>query len=183
MRHDQSDLVLVEAQALGIDSFGSDISEFNCLLSKVKTDRYDLDLLEHEINDALSKISGEGQGKLLETRGIYATSSYLTQWFAPQALEELLGYQAVIEDYHYKDVLKVILSRAARSARLTTHFDLDFPKQPQTESYSCYKHSRICPHYICQAVPQEVQPRHYKTNSRICYSSERGKSGDMLWGF
>jgi DNA modification methylase len=27
---------------------------------------------------------------------------------------------------------------------LTTHFDLDFPKKPQTESYYCYKHSRTC---------------------------------------
>jgi hypothetical protein len=40
--------------------------------------------------------------------------------------------------------LKVILSRAARSARQTTHFDLDFPKRPQTEPYDCYKHSRTC---------------------------------------
>jgi hypothetical protein len=56
----------------------------------------------------------------------------------------LLSFRAIIEDYHYKDVLKVILSRAARSARLTTHFDLDFSKQPQTEPYECYKHSRLC---------------------------------------
>jgi phenylpyruvate tautomerase PptA (4-oxalocrotonate tautomerase family) len=40
--------------------------------------------------------------------------------------------------------MKVILSRAARSARLTTHFDLDFPKKPVTEPYQCYKHGRIC---------------------------------------
>jgi SAM-dependent methyltransferase len=139
-----SGTTLVEAQALGIDSFGCDISEFNCLLSKVKTDHYDVDLVEHEIKDVLFRISGEEQGKLLEKHAPYATSSYLTKWFAPQALEELLSFRAIIEDYHYKDVLKVILSRAARSARLTTHFDLDFPKQPQTEPYSCYKHSRIC---------------------------------------
>ena len=40
--------------------------------------------------------------------------------------------------------MRLILSRAARSARLTTHFDLDFPKRPQTEPYQCYKHGRIC---------------------------------------
>jgi hypothetical protein len=68
----------------------------------------------------------------------------LVQWFAPPALEQLLRYRAVICDYHYQDVLKVILSRAARSARLTTHFDLDFPEKPQTEPYHCYKHGRIC---------------------------------------
>jgi hypothetical protein len=112
-------------------------------LSKVKTDRYDLDLLEHEILDALSRSDKEVQGRLLEPRAAY-TPNYLVQWFAPPALEQLLRYKAVICDYHYQDVLKVILSRAARSARLTTHFDLDFPEKPQTEPYQCYKHSRIC---------------------------------------
>jgi hypothetical protein len=40
--------------------------------------------------------------------------------------------------------MSVVLSRAARSARLTTHFGLDFPRQPQTEPYACAKHGRIC---------------------------------------
>ena len=38
----------------------------------------------------------------------------------------------------------MILARAARSARLTTHFDLDFPAAPQTVPYWCYKHKREC---------------------------------------
>jgi hypothetical protein len=38
----------------------------------------------------------------------------------------------------------VILSRAARSARRTTHFDLDFPREPQLEPYWCHKHRREC---------------------------------------
>jgi hypothetical protein len=41
-------------------------------------------------------------------------------------------------------LMKIILSRAARSARLTTHFNLDFPKKPQSEPYDCYKHGGIC---------------------------------------
>ena len=32
------------------------------------------------------------------------------------------------------DVLRVVLARAARSARRTTHFDLDFPREPQRAS-------------------------------------------------
>ena len=71
-------------------------------------------------------------------------NQYLKAWFAPQALNELLTYRNLIANYHYQEILRVILSRSARSARLTTHFDLDFPKQPQTESYYCYKHSRTC---------------------------------------
>ena len=139
-----SGTTLVEASALGIDSFGCDISEFNCLLTKVKTNEHDLDLLGIEILDILGRITGASQAKLLEERGLYTASDYLTMWFAPEALRELLLYRDLIPEYHYQDVLKIILSRAARSARLTTHFDLDFPKVPKTEPYQCYKHSRIC---------------------------------------
>ena len=139
-----SGTTLVEAKTLGIDSFGADISEFNCLLSKVKTDSYDAEEVEKEILDALRQSEDSGHGRLLEVQSRYADSSYLQDWFAPQALAELQAYQAVIGQYPYQDVLKIILSRSARSARLTTHFDLDFPQKPQTEPYQCYKHSRIC---------------------------------------
>jgi DNA modification methylase len=37
-----------------------------------------------------------------------------------------------------------VLTRAARSARRTTHFDLDFPREPQIGPYWCYKHRREC---------------------------------------
>jgi hypothetical protein len=41
-------------------------------------------------------------------------------------------------------VLRVVLARAARSARRTTHFDLDFPRAPQRGPYWCHKHRREC---------------------------------------
>ncbi len=139
-----SGTTLVEATALGIDSFGSDISEFNCLLSGVKTTEYELPRLEAEIKNILLRSEGEHQFRLLESSPLYVASDYLRDWFAPEALQELLTYKALIGDYLYADVLKVILSRSARSARLTTHFDLDFPDKPQIEPYHCYKHSRTC---------------------------------------
>ena len=37
-----------------------------------------------------------------------------------------------------------MLARAARSARRTTHFDLEFPRAPQLEPYWCHKHRRTC---------------------------------------
>jgi hypothetical protein len=40
--------------------------------------------------------------------------------------------------------MRVVLARAARSARRTTHFDLDFPREPQLEPYWCHKHRREC---------------------------------------
>ena len=71
-------------------------------------------------------------------------SEYLKNWFAPHALTELIAYRDLIKNYQHKEILSVILSRSARSARLTTHLDLDFPKKPQTEPYWCYKHGRTC---------------------------------------
>ena len=139
-----SGTTLVEAQTLGIASFGADISEFNCLLSKVKTDTYDVELVSREILDALQQSEEADPTRLLESWSSYTASSYLREWFAPQALAELQSYQAVIPNYRYQDILKIILSRSARSARMTTHFDLDFPQKPQTEPYECYKHSRVC---------------------------------------
>ena len=41
-------------------------------------------------------------------------------------------------------MLRVILSRAARSARRAAHFDLEAPGAPQTAEYWCHKHRRTC---------------------------------------
>ena len=139
-----SGTTLVEAASLGINAVGCDISGFNTLMTKVKTTKYELDLLESEVHDALNRALSGSASSWREEKTSRLTSDYLESWFAPSALESLLRYQALIDDYKNSDVLKVILSRSARSARRTTHFDLDFPKWPQTEPYRCYKHSRIC---------------------------------------
>ncbi|NLG68450.1 MAG: hypothetical protein GX496_02620 [Firmicutes bacterium] len=59
-------------------------------------------------------------------------------------LRQLLLYRSLISAYPYQDLLKVVLSRAARSSRLTKHFELDFPKAPVTGPYYCHKHRRTC---------------------------------------
>jgi len=151
-----SGTALVQANELGVNAVGCDISAFNVLLCKVKTAEYDLEKVKREIADVLEKTcravqSGARQLSLWdglndETPCYETDNPYLLQWYAPQARQELLTYRHFIEtgSYDYEDLLKIILSRAARSARLTTHFDLDFPKAPQTEPYWCYKHSRTC---------------------------------------
>jgi DNA modification methylase len=135
---------LVEANALGINSIGCDISSFNCLLSKVKTDEYDVGLLEHEVKDILGQLHLRLKPGLFFQESDDIDNEYLRAWFAPRARKQLLYFRSLIPNYHYQNVLKIILSRAARSARLTTHFDLDFPKEPQLTSYYCYKHGRTC---------------------------------------
>ncbi len=142
-----SGTTLVEANTLGIDSIGCDVSQFNVLLSRVKTAKYDLGKLKSEIQDILFETSKLRKGTLfgIDTFDrLGPESEYLKEWYADRSRKELLYYRELIANYHYKDLMRVILSRAARSARLTTHYDLDFPKKPQTEPYYCYKHGRTC---------------------------------------
>lgn len=146
-----SGTTLVQANELGINSVGFDISAFNVLLMKSKTQKYNIKKIEKDIYDILHKTEILTQSKSIQTSivdvpdvDINDSNEYVSQWFAPQARKELLTYRQLINNYPTKDILNVILSRSARSARLTTHFDLDFPKKPQTEPYWCYKHSRIC---------------------------------------
>ncbi|MGB9791895.1 MAG: DNA methyltransferase [Thermacetogeniaceae bacterium] len=150
-----SGTTLVQANELGINSVGYDISSFNILLCRAKTTKYDIKKMRMEVLDILrrteaeiKKIYGNQQLVLWEEEKPALTfetnDDYLLNWYAPRALTELLIYRYFIKDYEYQDLLKIILSRSARSARLTTHYDLDFPKKPQREPYWCYKHSRIC---------------------------------------
>lgn len=166
-----SGTTLVQANELGINSVGFDISLFNVILCRAKTTKYNLDIAKKEILDILAKVTKKPkvqpkQLSLWKKRGSYH-SDYLKTWFAPQALDELLAYRSLIEtdNYEYQDLLKVILSRSARSARLTTHFDLDFPKKPQTEPYWCYKHSRQC--YPTQDAIKFINRYSHDTIKRI----------------
>jgi hypothetical protein len=128
---------LFQALESGLDATGADVAAFNCLLMRVKTRSYNLFVLEREIRHALGRLeSGEGEPG--------DVPDYAAEWFAPQALEELLRFRSLVDGYERADVLRVVLARAARSARLTPHFDLDFPRAPQREEYWCHKHRRVC---------------------------------------
>jgi len=149
-----SGTTLVEANVLNIHSVGIEISQFNCLISRVKIQKYNLELLEKEIKDILEKtkhFSERWQNKSLQARlfeediaHYEIDSEYLNTWLAPRALQEILFYRDQIKNYYYQDVLTVILSRATRSARQIPHYDLARPKKPVKERYYCIKHRRIC---------------------------------------
>lgn len=140
-----SGTTLVEANALGIESVGCDISAFNCLITRAKTAEYDIPLMEREVLTALRELHAEFHPSLFGNSAPVRTEShYLRRWYHPDALRALLIYRELIPHFTYQDLLQVILARAARSARLTTHHNLDFPKTPQTEPYECRKHHRIC---------------------------------------
>ena len=145
-----SGTTLVEANALGINSIGIELSEFNALITRIKIDRYNYDLVEKEIKDAMYKLDNfskqirDKNAKLAETNRFETNSEYLNKWFAESALQEILFYRSLIKNYKYQNILKVILSRAARSSRLITHYELARPKAPITKTYWCIKHRRNC---------------------------------------
>jgi len=132
-----SGTTLVQALESGLDATGVDIAAFNCLLMRVKTAPYDLAELGEELRDVAARVES------LPRRGRRA-SGYLRRWYAPRATAELLAFRELIPEYRHSDVLRVILSRAARSARRAAHFDLEAPKEPQRGEYWCHKHRREC---------------------------------------
>lgn len=137
-----SGTTLVEANAFGASAIGCDISAFNCLLTQVKTRRYALGSLELALRSNLEQARQTAEVVTSED-----ASAWLRDWYAPQALRELRAYECVAAeslDDDTWDVARIILSRSARSARLTTHFDLDFPRKPIEKPYWCYKHRRTC---------------------------------------
>lgn len=148
-----SGTTLIEANILGIHSIGIELSAFNGLITKVKTQKYNIELFEKEIRDILKKTIA--YSKALQAKRTFLfedynnlkhnhDSEYLKTWFAERSLKEILYYRSLIPNYTYQDTLKVILSRSARSARLTTHYDLARPKKPIREKYFCIKHKQIC---------------------------------------
>ena len=135
-----SGTTLVQALEQGYDATGVDVAGFNCLLMRVKTRPYNLDALRRDLLWAHQQVEAfEPSGRLPA-----GASPYVREWFAPAAAEELYHFRSLVEQVGSSDVLFVVLARAARSARLTTHFDLEFPAAPQRGEYWCHKHKRTC---------------------------------------
>ena len=135
-----SGTTLVQSLESGYDAVGVDVAPFNCLLMRVKTDDHDVETLRRDLEAAragMEAIAWDGEPAS-------KASAYVQEWYAPRAAAELLAFRASLERSASADVLRVVLARAARSARRTTHFDLDFPRVPQTEPYLCRKHRRVC---------------------------------------
>jgi DNA methylase len=135
-----SGTTLVQALESGYSATGIDVAAFNCLLMRVKTGRYNLFGLEHDLRDACARLDAFDSSDVVSAD----VPDYVRLWFAPEAAAELLFWRSILDEYEHADVLRVVLARAARSARRTTHFDLDFPRTPQLEPYWCHKHRRVC---------------------------------------
>jgi hypothetical protein len=133
-----SGTTLVQALESSLDATGVELAAFNCLLVRVKTARYDLGALGAELRDACARLDSLPAGRAP------TDDPYLRAWYAPRALGELVAFGELVDEYRHGDVLRVILSRAARSARRAAHFDLEAPREPQRGEYWCHKHRRTC---------------------------------------
>jgi DNA methylase len=135
-----SGTTLVECTTFGAHSVGVDVSAFNVLLASVKTARYDAAGVQRDLTGVLELAEDTGAA----TAGC-PPGDYLCTWYHPDALGQLLRYRAALASAPESlDLGRVVLSRAARSARLTTHHELDFPRAPQIGPYQCRKHARVC---------------------------------------
>ncbi len=159
-----SGTTLVQGNEKKIHTIGIDISEFNCRIAKVKTQKYDIRKVKNEvltIEKRLTAFSNRLTATVPELIQLFpeekmknlkkslineVKSEYLKTWFAERTLLEMLYYRRLIKEFEYQDLLTVLLSRAVRSSRLITHYDLATPKTPiePGKEYWCRKHRRYC---------------------------------------
>ena len=79
--------------------------------------------------------------------GSFADSPFLSTWFTERQRVEIQHYLDQINyqnDPRIQNVMKIILSRTARSCRATKHVDLATLVKPQSKPYYCRKHFKIC---------------------------------------
>ncbi len=159
-----SGTTLVQGNEMEMHTIGIDISPFNCMIAKVKTDVYNIDSARNEVLEVEKRVTNFSRRLLGEKEthlplfpddrldelkaGLLADcgSKYLKEWFAPRALLEMLYYRRLIPHYEHQELLRIILSRAVRSSRLVPHYDLATPKAPLPvgKEYWCRKHNRYC---------------------------------------
>jgi hypothetical protein len=134
-----SGTTLVEAVGLGRDAVGCDISAFNALLSHEKTRRHDAEAVAAGLAETLAR----AEATAAETPG--AVPAYLAEWYGEDARRELLAYRRAIEPGRaWSGLASLVLTRAARSARLVRHDALDGARTPVQDPYWCHKHRRTC---------------------------------------
>lgn len=200
-----SGTTLVQANELGMNAVGIDISAFNSLISTVKVLKYDLNDIQKTVDNLTKKLkeflftkrNTEFENALLEELKQFNNKYFPSPEFkykvrskeindkvyGPEKSEQFLPtYKSLLEkydiqlsqkdnkgfldnwfiqeirdeiDFVFEEVKKiknptterivsVILSRTIRSCRATTHSDLGTLVEPQTTTYYCKKHGKIC---------------------------------------
>jgi len=95
-------------------------------------------------------------------------NNFLNKWFSKRVRQELFYYIKLlkeIENEDLKNILRVIISRTARSCRTTTHSDLATLTKPQIGPYYCRKHKKLC--IPINSIVKHLIRYTYDTISRI----------------
>jgi DNA modification methylase len=82
-----------------------------------------------------------------ESDEAWGESEFLKKWYNGRILRELAFYNNQItrvDNAEIRAVMRIIMSRVARSCRSTTHSDLATLKEAQILPYYCTKHYKIC---------------------------------------
>ncbi|MBU0458589.1 site-specific DNA-methyltransferase [Patescibacteria group bacterium] len=98
---------------------------------------------EKEFMGTYEKLINEFEIKLKQSKN----SSFLDKWYLQTVRKEIdfmFDQVKKIKDQDIKRIVSVILSRTIRSCRATTHSDLATLKEPQTTTYYCRKHGKVC---------------------------------------
>ncbi len=200
-----SGTTMVQANELGMNCIGIDVSAFNAFLSNAKIFKYDLIDVYKETKNITSKLNKfamklkipifeqELLNELYEFNNKYFPSpdfkykvirnkineneyglkksenflpvyqklikkhqiklkqlkdkTFLYKWYIQNTRNEIeYAFKLLkqVKNTYTKIILSIILSRAIRSCRATTHSDLATLKKPQFTSYYCVKHKKIC---------------------------------------
>ncbi len=118
---------------------------------------------------------------------------FLDRWYLKPVREEIdFVFDIIknIKDIKTKIIVSIILSRAIRSCRATTHSDLATLKEPINSTYYCTKHKKICKplfsikkwwdKYSEDAIDRLVKFEKLRTDSRqVCLIGD-SKSIDLI---
>jgi len=113
----------------------------------VNENQYGAEKLKQFLNENKEFFEGNGTRDKTILLDEKEMGRFLAKWFSKRVKQELFYYLKQIEkerDEKVKDVMKIVLSRTARSCRATTHSDLATLKEPQAGPYYCGKHKKIC---------------------------------------
>ncbi len=102
------------------------------------------------VNERLPEVVFE-YAAMVNVYGVEVTPSrsgkFLDRWYLPPVRQQIDLAKRVIDDTvrgEVAEVLKLILSRTARTCRATTHADLATLQAPVWSPYYCRKHGKVC---------------------------------------
>ena len=135
--------LLDELKAFNTAHFPSPQFRYRVRNGEVDEERYGAD----KANEFMPIYYGLLRKHSVSNRIASEDGGFMGAWFLSSVHHEIESAKRFIDGYsdgELRDALRLTLSRAMRSARATTHYDLATLVKPVTETYYCAKHAKIC---------------------------------------